>query len=215
MPSSIDEIINSIGELGFQISLPSLKLKDINLGTIPFLGQDTITLAPESSESLRYDIGKYYSDEEFFEKINLIKKYSKSVKLYFIFGLPGEEIKDLDEVIEFIKKSRKMIRTKSSFNPFVPKPHTPFEDYIFDFSKLKEKMKYITSNIKDVRIEDLKGAFIQYVISVGGSDVGKFLIEGVENNSNLTYSSFSKAIDGGEITVPSEEKEWKKIEVSI
>ncbi len=215
MPSSIDEIINGIGELGFQISLPSLKLKDINLGTIPFLGQDTITLAPESSESLRHDIGKYYSDEEFFEKINLIKKYSKSVKLYFIFGLPEEEVKDLDEIIEFIKKSRRIIRTKSSFNPFVPKPHTPLEDYIFDFSKLKEKMKYITSNIKDVRIEDLKGAFIQYVISVGGSDVGKFLIEGVENNSNLTYSSFSKAIEREEITVPSEEKEWKRIEVSI
>ena len=123
MPSSIDEIINGIGELGFQISLPSLKLKDINLGTIPFLGQDTITLAPESSESLRHDIGKYYSDEEFFEKINLIKKYSKSVKLYFIFGLPEEEVKDLDEIIEFIKKSRRIIRTKSSFNPFVPNPH--------------------------------------------------------------------------------------------
>ena len=76
-------------------------------------------------------------------------------------------------------------------------------------------MEYITSNIKDVRIEDLKGAFIQYVISVGGSDVGKFLIEGVENNSNLTYSSFSKAIEREEITVPSEEKEWKRIEVSI
>ena len=68
MPSSIDEIINGIGELGFQISLPSLKLKDINLGTIPFLGQDTITLAPESSESLRHDIGKYYSDEEFLKR---------------------------------------------------------------------------------------------------------------------------------------------------
>jgi len=215
MPSSLDEIIKSLSELGFQISLPSLKLRDINERTIPLLGQDTITLAPESSESIRFQIGKCYRDEEFFEKINLIKKYSKSVKLYFIFGLPGEEQKDLDETINFIKQSRKIIRTKSSFNPFVPKPHTPFEDHIFDFAELKEKMKYINSNIKDVKIEDLKGAFIQYVISLGGSDVGRFIIDGVENGTNLTYSSFNKALQKEDIVVPSEEKEWKRIEVSI
>ena len=215
MPSSLDEIIKSLSKLGFQISLPSLKLRDINENTIPLLGQETITLAPESSESLRCEIGKCYKDEEFFEKINLIKKYSKSVKLYFIFGLPGEEQKDLDEVINFIKQSKKLIRTKSSFNPFVPKPHTPFEDHIFDFAELKKKMKYINSNIKDARIEDLKGAFIQYVISVGGNDVGRFIIDGIENGANLTYSSFNKAIEKGEIIVPSKEKEWKRIEVSV
>jgi len=215
MPSSLDEIIKSLSELGFQVSLPSLKLRDINENTIPLLGQDTITLAPESSESIRFQIGKCYKDEEFFEKINLIKKYSKSVKLYFIFGLPGEEQKDLDEIINFIKQSKKLIRTKSSFNPFVPKPHTPFEGHIFDFAELKEKMKYIATNIKDVRIEDLKGAFIQYVISLGGSDIGKFIIDGVENDTNLTYSSFNKALQKEDIVVPSEEKEWKRIEVSI
>ncbi|KYC46150.1 MAG: Ribosomal protein S12 methylthiotransferase RimO [Candidatus Methanofastidiosum methylothiophilum] len=215
MPSSLDEIIKSLSGLGFQISLPSLKLMDIDEKTIPLLGQDTITLAPESSESLRCEVGKYYKDEEFFDKISLIKKYSKSVKLYFIFGLPGEEQKDLDEIINFIKISRKIIRTKSSFNPFVPKPHTPFEDHIFDFGELKEKMKYISTNIKDVRMEDLKGAFIQYVISLGGRDVGKFIIDGVENSKNLTYSSFNKAIEQDEIEVPSNEKEWKRIEVSV
>jgi len=213
MPSSLDEIIKSLTELGFQISLPSLKLSDINENTIPLLGQETITLAPESSESMRAQIGKFYKDEEFFDKINLIKKYSKSVKLYFIFGLPDEEQKDLGEIINFIKQSKKIIRTKSSFNPFVPKPHTPFEDHVFDFARLKEKMKYINSNIKDARIEDLKGAFIQYVISLGGSDVGRFIIDGVENGTNITYSSFNKAIEKEEIEVPSKEKEWKRIEV--
>ena len=213
MPSSLDEIIESLSELGFQISLPSLKLRDVDETTIPLLGQDTITLAPESSESLRCEVGKCYKDEEFFEKINLIKKYSKSVKLYFIFGLPGEEQKDLDEIVNFIKQSKKVIRTKSSFNPFVPKPHTPFEDHRFDFAELKEKVKYINSNIKDARIEDLKGAFIQYIISLGGRDVGRFVVDGIENGKNLTYSSFNKAIENVEIEIPSKEKEWKRIEV--
>jgi len=213
MPSSLDEIIESLRELGFQISLPSLKLRDVDETTIPLLGQDTITLAPESSESLRCEVGKCYKDEEFFEKINLIKKYSKSVKLYFIFGLPGEEQKDLDEIVNFIKQSKKVIRTKSSFNPFVPKPHTPFEDHRFDFAELKEKVKYINSNIKDARIEDLKGAFIQYIISLGGRDVGRFVVDGIENGKNLTYSSFNKAIENVEIEIPSKEKEWKRIEV--
>ena len=215
MPSSLDEIIKSLSTFGFQISLPSLKLRDINEHTIPLLSQETITLAPESSESMRAQIGKYYKDEEFFEVINLIKKYSKSVKLYFIFGLPGEETKDLEEIINFIKQSKKIIRTKSSFNPFVPKPHTPFEDHIFDFAELKEKVKYINSSIKDARIEDLKSAFVQYVISLGGSDVGKFIIDAVENGTNLTYSAFNKAMEKGDIVVPSKEKEWKRIEVSV
>jgi len=61
----------------------------------------------------------------------------------------------------------------------------------------------------------LKGAFIQYVISLGGSDVGRFIIDGVENGTNLTYSSFNKALQKEDIVVPSEEKEWKRIEVSI
>jgi len=213
MPSSLDEIIKNLSELGFQIALPSLKLRDISSSTIPLLGQETITLAPESSESLRFQIGKCFKDEEYFEKINLIKKYSKSVKLYFIFGLPGEEQKDLDQIINFIKESKKLIRTKSSFNPFVPKPHTPFEDHIFDFSELKEKVKYINSNIKDARIEDLKSAFVQYAISLGGRDIGKFIIDAVENNGNITYSSFTKAMEKGEIEIPSNKKEWKRIEV--
>ncbi|KYC54044.1 MAG: Ribosomal protein S12 methylthiotransferase RimO [Candidatus Methanofastidiosum methylothiophilum] len=213
MPSYLGDVIFELTNLGYQISLPSLKLRDINENTITLLGQDTITLAPESSESIRFQVGKCYKDEEFFEKINLIKKHSKSVKLYYIFGLPGEEYKDLDEIIKFIKQSRKIIRTKSSFNPFIPKPHTPLEDQIFDYPLLKEKMKYLSSNLKDVRIEDLKGAFIQYVISLGGRDVGLYLIDAVENEKNISYSSLSKAMEKGEIEIPSSKKEWKRIEV--
>ncbi len=215
MPSYLSDIIFELGKLGYQISLPSLKLVDITDKTIPLLGQETITLAPESSESIRFQIGKYYKDDEFFDKINMIKKYSKSVKLYFIFGLPEEESKDLDEIINFIKQSKKILRTKSSFNPFIPKPHTPCEDYNFNFPDLKEKMKYISSNLKDARIEDLKDAFIQYAISLGGSDLGNYLVEAVQNGRSITYSSINKAKERGEIEIPSPEKEWKRIEVSI
>ncbi len=215
MPSSLNETIKDLSNLGFQISLPSLKLRDITENTIPHLKQETVTLAPESSEHIRAKIGKFYKDEEFFEKIKLIKKYSKSVKLYFMFGLPEEENKDLDETINFIKKSKKIIRTKSSFNPFVPKPHTPFQDHKFDFNELKKKEKYIKSHIKDVKIENLKGAFIQYVISLGGIDTGRFIIDSLENNRNLTYSSFKKAIEKEEIVIPSKDREWERIEVSF
>lgn len=215
MPHYLGGIIDDTLKLGVNISLPSLKLRDINENTISYIGQETITLAPESSESIRSKIGKFYKDEDYIEKIHLIKKYSKSVKLYFIFGLPEEEKKDLDEVINFIKRSKKILRTKSSFNPFVPKPHTPFQDYKFDFDDLRKKEKYIKSHIKEAKIENLKGAFIQNVISLGGSDVGRFIIDSIENDRNLTYSSFKKAIEKKEIVVPSEEKEWMRIEVSV
>jgi len=59
----------------------------------------------------------------------------------------------------------------------------------------------------------LKSAFVQYAISLGGRDIGKFIIDAVENGGNITYSSLSKAMEKGEIEIPSNNKEWKRIEV--
>lgn len=62
------------------------------------------------------------------------------MKLYFMFGLPGESFNDLKNIMKLIKKIRDLVlKVRVSVNLFVPKPHTPMEDEEFEDLKTLKK----------------------------------------------------------------------------
>ena len=94
-------------------------------------GQKSLTLAPESNERLRAVMNKKLSDEQVQNAINLAFEYGiEKIKLYFMIGTPGEKIEDVYEVVNLVKKIKGKLRL--SVNPFVPKPHTPFQWFGFE-----------------------------------------------------------------------------------
>ena len=55
----------------------------------------------------------------------------KSIKLYFMLGLPGETQEDWEGIVnlayEALRKTRNRGQITVSLSTFVPKPHTPFQ----------------------------------------------------------------------------------------
>lgn len=103
-------------------------------------GQRSITLAPEAgSDRLRRVINKPFALDAFIEAVRRLGEAGiVHLKLYAMYGLPHEREDDRRALVELIGSARQAMlaahkkrggtgRLSVSLNPFVPKPHTPFE----------------------------------------------------------------------------------------
>ncbi|MFH1777424.1 MAG: radical SAM protein [Candidatus Omnitrophota bacterium] len=142
------------------------------------LGQKTITFAPETgSESLRMKLGKQITNAAIIKKIETAKYLGvKSLKLYFMIGLPQETMKDIDEIISLVKIINLILKIKVSITVFVPKPHTGFENERFIAKdEFINKIKHIKKNLISQRnitivIDNYQCAKVQHLVDYAGKD---------------------------------------------
>jgi len=100
-------------------------------------GQRTLTLAPEcGGQKLRRQIGKTLTDDDLECAVSRLAEAGiLHLKLYFMYGLPGEQPDDVEQIVKLAARARKWMygpqrrrgragRLVISANPFVPKPHT-------------------------------------------------------------------------------------------
>ena len=141
--SAIQELVSKITseykKLNINLSLPSLRIESFSDELMEEIDQrkGNFTLAPESaSETMRHSINKPISEEALLETASFIfQKGWTSIKLYFLMGLPGETMDDVQHIVDLCKKvkavGKKMIggraRIAVSINTFIPKCHTPFQ----------------------------------------------------------------------------------------
>ena len=138
----IDEIVTALNDKyagsKVNISLPSLRTDSISdklLQEIQKVRKTTVTIAPEAgSQRLRDIIHKDMTEDDIARAFSLaVNSGARSIKLYFMLGLPGETGKDVLEIPELVKRLLlKISNTKHphvtiSLSNFVPKPHTPFQ----------------------------------------------------------------------------------------
>jgi radical SAM family uncharacterized protein len=126
--------------LGVDISLPSLRINH-QLRSLPKLMQGIrktgLTLAPEvARDDMREQIRKKITNDDLYEGCReAFKNGWQRVKLYFLCGLPGERVVDLDGIVdmaEAIARIGKEVKGRyvdvtASVSNFVPKPHTPYQ----------------------------------------------------------------------------------------
>ncbi len=122
------------------ISLPSLRVGS-QLRLIPALTSQVrkagLTIAAEAgSERLRRAIRKDIRDEEMLEGVRAAWSAGfRSVKLYFMAGLPGETESDIDAIFELCRRLSETRRDlgggpgaiRAAVAWFVPRPHTPMQ----------------------------------------------------------------------------------------
>lgn len=182
--SDLDKLINGLEHEGFQISTPSLRIESITKETLETLknsGLKTITLAPESINHLRKVINKYILEDKIFKVIKNAVELDFNIKLYFLIGIPSENMEDIHELCEYMKKIAHMHknpkRVKFSVNPIIPKPHTPLQWEGYDFKDIKKKTRYIKKEMKNynIKCESPKKGLIQYILSCGNSDIGEVI----------------------------------------
>ena len=122
------------------ISLPSLRIESFSVDLADMLShgrRSGFTFAPEAgSEAMRYRINKNISDAELLSIAEeVFSRGWRTIKLYFMIGLPDETDEDVQAIIDLSHRvwqiGRRIGGRKAevhvSVSTFVPKPHTPFQ----------------------------------------------------------------------------------------
>jgi len=188
----IAAVAKRLKESGKNIHLPSMRVDEIPLELISLMKDEvkTLTFGIEAAkEKLRCCIGKPFSNEEIFEKINAILDIKPfNLKLYFMIGLYGEDQSDIEAIPELTKKIKHiMIKrgAKKGFvgsitvhvSPFVPKAFTPFQWLpMDDMDSLKKKINWHKAAIGKIdntyfTHESVKFSFLQGVFARGDRNV--------------------------------------------
>ncbi len=134
----LQELMDSMETNNTALSLPSLRVDSLDpawFEQIKRVRKTGFTLAPEAgNERLRKIINKSLTDEEILKTAGEVYEAGWNlVKLYFMVGLPGENEKDLNDIIflarevsKLAKKQGRRANLNLSVSTFVPKAHTPF-----------------------------------------------------------------------------------------
>lgn len=221
------ELVKRLIEKNCLLTFSSLRIDALNEDFLRLLkGTKSVAIAPETgSERLKKIINKNITEDQIFEVLESFeKKGIRSVKFYFMLGLPTEEERDLEETIKLIKKivtRRQNLNYTFSFSFFVPKPWTPFQWCEFpDIKFLEKKREFILrglSKIRGVKVESPKEAFIQTLIGRGSRSILEF-IKSMARGETLK-KALHKISDLKEIIAPPQNITyvfpWDKLEVGI
>ncbi|HDQ73286.1 MAG TPA: TIGR03960 family B12-binding radical SAM protein [Chloroflexi bacterium] len=122
------------------ISLPALRADSfsVELAEAVAQGRHTgFTFAPEAAtERLRAVINKPIPTDEMLDVArDVFERGMRTIKLYFMIGLPGEQMADVEAIADLSldvwrigrQAHGRKAQVNVSVNTFVPKPHTPFQ----------------------------------------------------------------------------------------
>ena len=118
------------------VSLPSTRVDALSpriLEQIRRVRKTGFTLAPEAgTQRLRDVIQKEYREEELLRAARLFADLGwRSLKLYFMIGLPSETEEDVRGIAELSARvaaaAGGRLKVTASVSTFSPKPHTPFQ----------------------------------------------------------------------------------------
>jgi radical SAM family uncharacterized protein/radical SAM-linked protein len=175
------------------LSLPSLRVGSLEpcvVEQILRVRKTGFTLAPEAATTrLRGVVNKRISEEELMRTAHLIARLGwRSLKLYFMIGLPTETDEEVEEIVRMAQGIRRNAREarNASFHltvnvsSFVPKAHTPLqwmkqqalEDAEQKQRFLQGKLRQPAFRLKwhDARLSLLEGLFAR-----GGRELGELL----------------------------------------
>jgi len=188
----IAAVARMLKESGKSIHLPSMRVDEIPLELISLMKDEikTLTFGIEAAtEKLRRCIGKPFSNEEVFEKIDAILDIKPfNLKLYFMIGLYGEDQNDIEAISELTKKIKHIMIKRGAkrgfvgsitvhVSPFVPTPFTPFQWMPMDnMESLKKKINWLKRAFGKIdntyfTHESVKFSFLQDVFARGDRNV--------------------------------------------
>ncbi len=217
----LEEICAALHSEEFEIGIPSLRVDMLSPALLQILvdsGLKTLTLAPEAGTGKMWKVlKKRINREAVLKSVKVVEdSLIRNLKLYFIIGLPYEDEKDVDGIVDLIndvhkifmqdhkwvKTSRESKQTSKkitlSINPFVPKPQTPFQWCAMNSEEeLKNKLKKIETGIrrmKGIHLErkSIREAILQGIFSVGNRKVGRGLFYKIEEDMNY-HQAWKKA----------------------
>ncbi len=173
----LKELMDRYSERRVALGLPSLRVETLSpalIEQIRKVRKTSFTLAPEAgTRRLRDIINKGNTEEDLIATARRIYEGGwKSIKLYFMIGLPGEQDEDLEGIADLAHRVMREGRGRQvtvGLSTLVPKPHTPFqwvrqiglEETMAKQVHLKRRLKNRNISFKwhDARMSLLEGLF--------------------------------------------------------
>jgi len=172
------------------LALPSLRVETLTrtlMEEIKRVRKTSFTLAPEAgTQQLRDRINKGNTEADLLSTTAQVFAAGwKSVKLYFMLGLPGETDADMTGIVDLayqtLRESKRRGQVTVSLSTFVPKPHTPFQwAKQISLAETREKQDYFKQHLRNrnlnVKWHDARMSLLEGLLSRGDEKLG-LLIE--------------------------------------
>ncbi len=170
-------------EKGVEISIPSLRVDEAFYELpemVSAIKKTGLTFAPETpSDDILCSIGKDIDLKVLYRAAEIAYRHGwKRLKLYFMAGFPimMEEVENIISMARDLSNTKKAVargaaEIKVSVNPFVPKPHTPFQWLgMQDSGLLNMKKNYLLSRSSgkiQVEFHDINKSLLEGCLSRG------------------------------------------------
>jgi len=182
------------------ISLPSIRAERLTpelMELIKTVRKTGFTIAPEAgTQRLRNIINKNLTEASISATVkNALELGWKNIKLYFMMGLPFEEMEDIEGICRLSTqlavahaKGKKGITV--SVACFIPKAHTPFQRHSqMTLEQTQEKLQYFKDNLRHKQInlkwQDPKMSLLEGVFARGDRRLAPLLVAAFENGCRL------------------------------
>ncbi|MGB1699096.1 MAG: B12-binding domain-containing radical SAM protein, partial [Nannocystaceae bacterium] len=196
----LEELVAKIVETGRGVGISSLRADRLTPGFLDNLargGYRTITVASDGiSERMREVLDRKISEQDLLRAAELVgSRGFHRLKLYQMMGAPTEREEDADELVRFALELSKLTRLTMTFSTFVAKRNTPLDGQPFvGIKEAEARLKRIKAGLKgrvEIRPQPPKWAWVEYVLSQRGPEIGYRAIEAVHNGGN--FGAWKKA----------------------
>lgn len=196
----VKSLVDEHAARGVSVSLPSLRADQFSVELakeVQRVRRSSLTFAPEAgTQRLRDVINKGVTEDDLMEAVGAaFREGWRSVKLYFMIGLPTESVADLDGICRLAREvlalgrrtgvPRGRLKVTVSASSFVPKAHTAFQwEPQAPLKSLKEKQAYLSEKVRDrgltLNYHDAGVSFIEAVFARGDRRLGMVLSKAFE-----------------------------------
>jgi radical SAM superfamily enzyme YgiQ (UPF0313 family) len=193
----IERILLEANRLGFRNAVSSIRIPAVTEGVLAALhasGDRSITLAPETgSDELRVRLNKPIPNRLLLEKVRMIFRQGLTqLKLYFIIGLPGESMEDVQAILDLASQCRGIMLEELAptgvignihlgVNLLIPKPYTGYQrERMEDPAVLRKKITLVRKGVARIPnvsqgTMSIRQAVWQSYISKAGSEAADIL----------------------------------------
>lgn len=185
----VQNLMNKYHSRRVAVALPSLRVESLNttlMEEIKRTRKTSFTLAPETgTDKMRLIINKGNTSAELLSTVDKIFAAGwKSIKLYFMIGLPHETQEDLEGIVnlgyEALRAAKNRGQVTISLSTFVPKPHTPFQwERQISMEETYAHQNFIRQRIRSrnlsVKWHDANMSLLEGIFSRGDERIGTLL----------------------------------------
>ncbi|MDD5712365.1 MAG: radical SAM protein, partial [Smithellaceae bacterium] len=182
----LGRLMESYSDRKVALALPSLRVETLTkelIEAVRRVRKTSFTLAPEAgTQRMRNIINKGNTEEDLITTVRQVFAAGwRSVKLYFMIGLPMEGQEDLEGIVDLGRRALQQGKGKGavtmSISTFVPKPHTPFQWHRqIGLQEIEEKQAYFKTTVRNrnlnIKWHDGRASVLEGIMARADARIG-------------------------------------------